>query len=199
MTLAIHPMPGRQRGMTLIVGLILLVLMTLFAISAFHMGAVQTVVVANAQQKARGVAAAQMAIDTVLSSSTFTTNPTAAIVSNCTGGGTNSLCVSSNGGTVKDFTVTLTPTPACVSAAPIPASQLNLTAGAASPDIGCLAGQQQGQFAVAGATTGGTICANSVWEINAKAVDSTTNTTVTVTQGAGRRILTAQMATYCPE
>lgn len=199
MKLAKYSPRARERGAALIVGLILLMLMTLLAISAFHLGTVQTVVVANAQQKIRGLAAAQMAIDTVLNSSNFTVTPAAAIVNtNCTGGGTNKLCVSSNGDTVKDFTVTLAPAPFCVTAAPIPGEQLDLSLGASSPDLGCLSAAQQGQFAVASTSTGETLCATSVWEINAQAVDDNTNTTVTVTEGVVRRILTAQMTNYCP-
>lgn len=189
----------REQGITLLVALILLVVMTLLAISAFHLGTTQTVVVGNAQRKMQAEAAAQLAIDTVVNSSNFTKNPAQAILnSGCDGGGVNKLCVSSNGDGVNDITVTLTPKPYCVTAASIPANQLDLSNGSSSPDLGCLSSPQQNQFAVEGATSGNTICANSTWEVNAVAADSTTGTSVTVTQGVAQRILTAQMSSYCP-
>lgn len=200
MNSSLSSLRARQGGMTLVVGLIMLVLMTIMAISMFHMGTAQTVVVANAQQSARGVAAAQQAIDTVLNSSAFSQNPDLAIVgtTGCASGAANTLCVSSNGNTVKDFTVTLTPKPFCISASPIPSAQLDLSAGPSSPDMSCLTSAQQGQFAVAGSAAGDTLCATSVWEVGAKAVDDVTNTTVLVTEGVGLRILTAEMSNFCP-
>lgn len=193
-------MHARQGGIALVVGLIMLLLMTMLAISAFRMGSVQAVVVSNAQHRNQGLAAAQAAIDTVVNSSNFTVNPGAAITNtNCAGGGgANVLCVASNGDSVNDFTVTLTPQPFCVMAAVIPAAQLDLSSGANAPDLGCLSGPQQGEFAVSGAVGGNSLCATSTWEIGARAADSSTNTIVNLTQGIGQRILTAQMTSYCP-
>ncbi len=200
MRLSKQQLRAHQGGMTLIVGLIMLVLMTLMAITMFHMGTAQTVVVANAQQNIRGIAAAQQAIDTVLNSSAFTQNPDAAIVgtSACANGLANTVCVSSNGDSVKDFTVTLTPKPHCVTASAIPAAQLDLSAGPGSADMACLTSTQQGQFAVTGSSSGETLCATSMWEVGAQAVDTVTNTKVSVTEGVGLRILTAEMSNYCP-
>ncbi|MDR3410210.1 MAG: hypothetical protein P4L87_04575 [Formivibrio sp.] len=186
----------RQQGFTLIMGLIMLVLLTLMAVVVYHLGANQTIIVANAQHKNEGLDAAQQAIDTVINSSNFTQNPAAAIAtSNCSGGGANKLCVDSNGDGTNDFTVSLTPTPTCVAAAPIPAAQLDFTK---ADDLACATETQQ-SFGVSGATaTGNSLCANSTWEINAQAVDSATNTTVNVTQGVAVRIATTDMTTNCP-
>lgn len=194
--------PGRavNSGATLIVGLIMLVLLTLVTIAAFRLGNVQTVVVSNAQQQIQGVAAAQQAIDTVVNSSNFTKNPAAAITtSNCAGGGNNVLCVSRNGTSTNDFKVTISPNPSCINATPIPAQQLDLSAGAASADLACLSGPQQNQFAISGATSGNSNCATSLWEVSAQATDINNDTNVVnVTEGIGTRILTIQIPTYCP-
>lgn len=190
---------ARQSGISLVIGLIMLVLMTLMAITVFHQGTAQTVVTGNAQQNARGVAAAQSAIDAVLNSSAFTTNPGTAIPGAiaCANGKPNTLCVSSNGDGVKDFTVTITPAPLCIAASPIPAAQLDLAAGANAPDLACLSGTQQDQFGVVGSAPGETLCATSTWEIQAKAEDSVTKTSVSITEGVGVRILTAEVSTFC--
>ena len=188
------------RGSALVVGLIMLVLMTMLALASFRLGSVQTIVVSNATQQSQGVAAAQQAIETVINSANFTTNPDAAITSSsCGTGAANELCVSSNGTATKDFKVTLPKKPFCVTAAPIPASQLDLSAGPAAPDLGCLNSVQQGQFGVAGGASTSSMCANSVWEVTAQAASMTDDTNVvTVTEGVSQRILTANMSNYCP-
>ncbi|MBS1154209.1 MAG: hypothetical protein H6R07_133 [Proteobacteria bacterium] len=187
---------ARQKGFTLVMGMIMLVLLTLMAVAAFHLGANQTIIVANAQHKNEGVDAAQQAIDTVINSSNFTQNPAAAIaIGNCSDGGANKMCVDSNGDGANDFTVTLTPAPACVAAAPIPAANLDF---AKADDLACATETQQA-FGVSGATvTGDSLCANSTWEVNAQAVDSATNTAVNVTQGVAVRIAATDMTTNCP-
>lgn len=187
---------SRQGGFVLVMGLIMLVLLTLMAVTAFRIGANETIIVANAQYRNEALDAAQVAIDTVVNSSNFTRNPAAAIAnSNCAGGGANSLCVDSNGDSRPDFRVALTPTPGCVSASPIPASQLDFSK---SDDLACATEAQQ-TFGVAGATpTGNSLCANSLWEINAQAVDSATGTSYSVAQGVAMRIAATDMASNCP-
>ena len=200
-----------QRGFSLLVSMIMLLLMTLLAIASFHMGSSQTTVVANAQHRNEGIDAATQAIEEVVNSSNFTINPLAAIPNtNCTGGGgANTWCVDSNGDGVQDFTVTLpavvtpatattaatTTNPRCVEAAPILNSQLNLQN---ADDLACSSGTQQ-SFGVAGGTgTGNSLCANSTWEITAQANDPATETSTTVTQGVSMRIPTTAMTNNCP-
>jgi Tfp pilus assembly protein PilX len=194
----LHSRARRQQGSALIFGLIMLMLMTLLAVSAYHLGSSQTVIVANAQYRNEGMAAAQQAIDTALNSGNFNQNPSAAIVSsscNTTGIATNNvLCVDSNGDGVNDFTVNLSPNPTCITAIPIPASQLDFTN---ADDLACASAQQQ-TFGSAGPITGGSACANSIWEIASQAVDNSTSTNVNVVQGASVRIAQTDMAAYCP-
>jgi Tfp pilus assembly protein PilX len=186
---------SRQRGITLVVGLIMLVLLTLMAIAAFHMGTSQTEIVANAQHRSEATDAAQQAIDTVLNSSNFMIDPAAAIpASNCPGGGANSLCVDLNGDTVGDVKVTLAPAPTCISGAPINANTLDFSK---AEDLACASGSQQ-SFGVQGAATGNSLCANSNWEIAAAAADTATKTKVTVVQGVAARIATTDLANNCP-
>lgn len=186
--------PRRQRGITLVVGLIMLVLLTLMAVVAFHMGTSQTAIVSNAQHRGEATDAAQQAIDTVLNSSNFMIDPTAAIpASNCVGGGANSLCVDVNGDGTADVKVSLTPNPKCISGAPIANGSLNL---GNSEDLACVTGASQ-TFGIEGSTNGNSLCATSSWEITAAAADTTTNTNVTVVQGAAARIATTDLANNC--
>src|SRR4030067_3700331 len=99
---------ARNQGFSLVVGLIMLSLMTMLAVTTYIVGTNQTVVVANAQHRAEGIDAAQSAIAIVANSGNFAINPAAAIpASNC-GSGANSWCVDNNGDGTSDFTVTLT-------------------------------------------------------------------------------------------
>jgi hypothetical protein len=63
-------------------------------------------------------------------------------------------------------------------------------------DLGCSSGQQQ-QFGVAGAVTGDSLCANTVWEVRARTVSGSSGATVMVTQGVGVRVSSDAAGTSC--
>jgi hypothetical protein len=190
----------RQRGTTLIVALIMLMLMTLFAVSSFNTANTNLKVVGNMQQKSEALNATQEAIETVMSSPQFITNPANAVPVPC--GTANTLCTDVTGDGVADFTTTLIGPdfpnpphqPTCVSVRPIKNSELNL---ALPEDLGCAAGQQAGASGVAGAMTGDSLCANTVWEIRARTVSSSSAATVTVTQGVAVRVSADAAGTSC--
>ncbi|TLY59071.1 MAG: hypothetical protein E6K48_12365 [Gammaproteobacteria bacterium] len=58
--------PGRQRGATLIVSLIMLLLITLLAVSSFTLGKANLQIVGNMQQRNQAFAAAQGAVAAVI-------------------------------------------------------------------------------------------------------------------------------------
>jgi Tfp pilus assembly protein PilX len=187
------PGPQRQRGMTLAVALIMLVLMTLFAVTNFRMGNTSLQVVGNMQQRAQAASAAQAAIEEVISSTQFTTAPAAAIDLPC-GNVANTRCYGVNGNTSNDITVTLTPTPVCISSQSIQNASLNLT----NPnDAGCSTGVSQ-SFGIMGSATGNSLCSNTMWEVSAVAVDSLTKARASVTQGVSVRVTTESLSTTCP-
>ena len=66
-----------------------------------------------------------------------------------------------------------------------------------SNDLGCAAGATQ-SFGVAGATTGDSLCAHSVWDVQAAAVDSVTNARATVIEGLAVRVAADNIANSCP-
>lgn len=190
----------RQRGATLIIALIMLVLLTLFAVSSFNTAQTNVKVVGNMQQKAEALNAAQQAVEIVLSSPQFIANPANAVPTPC--GSANTLCTDVTGDGVADFTATLIgpdyPTgphqPTCVTVRLIKNQELNVL----NPeDLGCAAGQQSGAAGVAGAMTGDSLCANTVWEIRARAVSSSSGATATVTQGVGVRVSSDAAGTSC--
>jgi Tfp pilus assembly protein PilX len=179
--------PHRQRGAALIVSLIMLLLITMLAISSFTLGKGNLQLVGNLQQRNQAFAAAQGAVATVISSTQFTLTPTAAVVTPCMGA--NTTCAGVNGNTTNDIVVTVTP--ACDSIQPILNTQLNFN----NPnDAGCLVGAAQ-DFGVAGASNNASMCSNAVWEVQASATDQMSNANYVVDQGVALRVAST---TICP-
>lgn len=76
-----NTMRHRERGATLLVSLIMLVVLTLFAVSGFNLSSVNLKITGNFQEQKRMQADAQQAIEQVISSSTaFNLTPTAQTV-----------------------------------------------------------------------------------------------------------------------
>jgi Tfp pilus assembly protein PilX len=182
----------RQRGVTLFVGMIMLVLATLFAVTTFHLGKGSLQIVGNMQQRNQAVTSAQSTIEEAISTTRFFQTPNLVFLSSCAG--VNSRCYDINGDGKPDITVSLTPNPVCVAAKTIKNASLDLS----NPeDMGCSLGVSQ-SFGIVGSATGDSLCANSLWEINAVAVDVTTQARATATQGVSVRVSTDNIATTCP-
>lgn len=185
-----------QRGATLFVTLIMLVVISLFLVSAMNTANTNLRVVGNMQARSEAISVAQEALETVLSTPTFISSPTNAVASPC--GSANTLCkdinlddTTSTGSAL--YTTVLDPVPSCVTVKPIKNSELNL---AISEDLGCAAGQAQ-QFGVSGAVTGDSLCSSTVWEVTAKTTDVSTGATVTISQGVGVRISADDAGAAC--
>ncbi len=178
----------RQRGAALIVSLIMLLLITVLAISAFTLGKSNLQIVGNMQQRNQAFAAAQGAVALTISSTQFTVSPTNAIPNPCNGVA-NTTCVDVNGDGVPDVNVVVTPI--CDSIQPIPVSQLNF----ANPNhAGCLIGASQ-DFGIAGASNNNSMCSNSVWDIQASATDQMSGANYVVDQGVAVRVVSTAI---CP-
>jgi Tfp pilus assembly protein PilX len=181
----------KQQGATLLVALIMLGVLMLFVVSSLNTSTTNLKVVGNMQAKNEALTASQEAIETVISTPQFISTPASAVLNPC--GTANTLCTDVTGDGNPEYTTTLTPNPLCVMVRPIKNSELVLT----NPeDLGCSSGQQQ-QFGVAGAVTGDSLCANTVWEITARTVGPATGATVTVTQGVGVRVSSDAAGTSC--
>lgn len=173
--------PNRQRGATLLVGLIMLVLMTLIVVTSFNLGKSNLIIVSNMQHRAESLESAKATIEEVISKTTFASTPAAAIAGNC---GTNTKCFDVNGDGTNDITVALTPQPCVKKSQTIKNSQLDLTD---AEDAGCATGATQ-NLGVAGAATGDSLCADTTWEITAVTTDNVTQASVTAVQGVAVRV-----------
>ncbi|HWH41827.1 MAG TPA: PilX N-terminal domain-containing pilus assembly protein [Usitatibacter sp.] len=160
---------GRQRGITLFVALILLVMVTLLAVSSFRASNTNLKVVSSMQGRNESVAAAQAAVEQVISSANFTSNPTAVAAT--------PIPVDLNGDGSSEYNVTLSPPPTCLKSRDTPSASLDYTVPA---DRACFASIQYGQ-----ATN---ICAETVWEVAATTQDPVTQAETAVRQGVSIRL-----------
>jgi Tfp pilus assembly protein PilX len=183
---------SRQRGITLVTALILLVLLTLVALTTFNLGKSNLQVVSNMQQHDEAVAAAREVIEETISSTGFVETPTNFISTPC--GGPNQRCVDTNADGKADVKVTISPPPSCLKAPLIKNTALNM---AVKDDANCSTQPQQ-NFGVPGAVTGDSSCADSAWEITAAAQDLQSQAQVNVTQGVDMRIERDAVVNDCP-
>lgn len=182
-----------QNGMTLIVGLIMLTLMTLMAIASFNIGRVSMDIIGNLQAQNQVLAAADGAIQEAISTTRLVQSPGTIFLNPCTNN--NTRCVDVNGDGIDDISVALTPEPFCIRSQAIPNAALNFaTVGSSN----CAVQVDQTSFGISGGASGNSLCARSVWEINAVATDALTQATITVTEGVAVLASTASIALTCP-
>lgn len=186
----------QQRGMTLVIGLVILVLMTLLAVTSFNMGKNDLNMVGNMQQRNQAMDAARSVLQTTISSTSFMDTPTSAIIGTCNAANvTNADCFDVNGDGTDDVKVAISPAPSCVMAQTILNSSLDL---AKSDDLGCAVGASNQTGIVGGNTSGASLCANTVWELNAVATDLSSGAETAVSAGAAARTSTDNVAAACP-
>ncbi len=178
---------ARQKGATLVVSLIMLMLISLLAVSSFRLGKSDLQIVGNMQQRKQALSAAQQIIEQVISTTQFTATPTNVIQVPCNG--LNTACVDVNGDGVPDVQVSILVL--CSAIQPILNSSLDFT----NPnDAGCLVGASQ-DVGVVGTASGNSLCSNSVWDTQATAKDVITNAQYVIDQGVSVRVPSADI---CP-
>ena len=203
MTRNLHPAGSRgprppEAGISLVLSLVMLVLLTIMALASFNIGKTSLQVVENTQQNAQARGAAQAVIDQVVSSPVFAEAPGAVLDnSNCPAGVSappNSRCVDIYGDARTVVVVAMQPQPACTQVKLIPAAALNLER---PEDLGCSLGVVQ-NFGIEGAVSGASLCSDTLWEINAAASEPVSRAAALVTQGVSMRVSNDSVATTCP-
>jgi Tfp pilus assembly protein PilX len=182
------PRRSRQRGATLMVSMIMLLLITLLTIASFKLGKGNLQIVNNMQQRSQTQVAAQSAIELAISSPNFAATPNdaipippaAAVPTPCSRL-SNTTCVDVNGDGITDVTVALAST--CVRTQVISNAVLDLTK---PKDVGCSLGASQ-NFGIAGATNNNSLCADMLWDLQAVATDAISNAQSTIHQGVTLR------------
>lgn len=178
---------SRQEGATLLVSVMMLVLITMLALTSYRLGSGNLKIVGNMQERNQTFAAAQSTIEHVLSNPGFTGAPNNAIAEPCNGI-PNTRCVDVNGDGTSDVTVrvgSLQPTgelnvaPCVQQVKPV----ANATLDYSKPeDASCAVGVGQ-TYGIAGANSGSSMCAETLWGIDAVATDATVGATSVVSAG----------------
>ena len=191
----------REGGATLLVTLVMLIMLTLFAISAMNSSLMNLRMTGNMQARTEALDATMRMIETAISTTRFVDFPADVIVGPCTT--PNTVCTDLNGDGTPELITTLTPNPTCVQAKVTKVKELVIT-GPTSEDVSCLQAQQQGTFGVTGAATAGdSLCGQTVWNITAQTTSygvaaAQSDVNYTATQGIGVRVKAIDIASSCP-
>lgn len=175
---------NRQRGATLIVGLVMLVVLTLLVISAIRSGSNNLRIVGNMQMQQEVSTAAQQAIEQVISSN-FTVNPVSQVVN-----------VDINMDGIADYAATVTPT--CTGSISVTNANLDPTNKDDLPCISSGVAQNTGLIVsgvAATAATGPSWCYMQQWEVQANVPAGNTGAMATTFQGVSMRV---PAGTACP-
>lgn len=179
-----------QRGSTLIVTLLFLVLMSMFAVSGFNSSSANLRVVGNMQARQESTAAAQAAVENTISSTEFTTDSEAVAAT--------PFPVDINGDGTVDYRVRMVPKPSCYRVRPIKSAQLDVALAA---DLACMrsgvvqfSGLDSADLA---ATAGNSMCSQTEWNIRAEVADARTGANVALNQGVAVRVLETDAQNSC--
>jgi Tfp pilus assembly protein PilX len=180
----------RQAGMALFLVLVLLVVITMFAVAAFNSGTTNLRIAGNAMARNEALLATQSIIETIISDNTFTTDPAgiAAIA----------YPVDIDGSGTSSYTVNLTPAPACYRSKIVKTATLD---PAVKADLACMSssGVNKGGIDSANmaAGAGDSLCAETEWTIRATSTDARTGASVAINQGIGVRVLSTDADALC--
>jgi Tfp pilus assembly protein PilX len=172
----------KQRGFTLMVALIMLVVLTLLVVSAIRSSNTNLRIAGNMQMQEEAVAAAQVALEqTVSLSANFGASAVASTIS-----------VDDNNDGTTDYTVNIAK-PACLSATPLANNTANLPADCISSG----SATNTGIISASGVSvaSGQSWCFAQQWEMQASAVSASTGATASVHQGVS---LTVPAGQACP-
>lgn len=160
-------MKRTERGSVLIMGLVMLILLSLIAISGMRSSTVGVQVAGNAQLRDEAMAVAQQALEQVISENTFDKSPP------------TPLDVDLNQDGTADFTVTFSPAPTCQYLKAVDLSQPNVPR----------------ECYVSSGMAG--VCFWTVWNVTAVATDPRTGASVTLEQGVRKIIGLDSKLSYC--
>ena len=184
------PSARRQRGATLIVTMIFLMIMSVMTVVMFNVTATNVKITGNAQVRSEAVSAAQVALASTISNTQFATNP--ALIA------ATPFAVDIDGDGKSDYNVKRDPQPKCNKVKTIKANELDPSVPA---DLACMGSGSGGNTGiesdVLGSATGDSMCANSEWNIRASVVDPASKVEVALNQGVSLRVLVTDADSAC--
>lgn len=172
---SMHASRSGQRGITLIVGMIMLLLISILITTTFTLSSTNAKSVGNMQFRDEAIAAANKGIEQTISTvldTGFTTLPTAA----------TSFTLDINNDTSADYTISIA-VPACVQSTTMTGSGVS---GGSSASLGG-----------AGFTASATYY-NTLWEVVATVTDALSGTAIEIHQGVRIALSETQKPLVCP-
>ncbi len=178
----------RQRGATLLITMVILLMLALIGFTAIGTSRMNQQVVGNAQVRQEAQAAAQQAIEYVLSSAVFTSNPDFVF--------SNPIPIDVTGNGTADYTAVMSPKPVCIGVRKIKTFELD---PALESDIPCYRSSAVSSSGIASAVAGSveSYCADSRWEVSSVVQDPASAAKVELRQGVGIRISSNDAETFC--
>lgn len=197
-----------QRGVVLLVGLVMLLLVTIMAISGFNMIKVNQQVTGNMESRAQAAVVANAAIEEAISGTLFFKRPENVFINSC--GSANRKCYDLNADGVRDVVVSVS-RPSCVVVLPKPnsyflqrAEELKQQAVAKfaanlPEDARELLRKARGleSCTMGGGNVTMSRCADVTWDLEAVAVDEVTGARATVRQGVAVTADINNVASVC--
>ncbi|MBI5658208.1 MAG: pilus assembly protein [Nitrosomonadales bacterium] len=176
----------RQRGATLVVGLVMLVVLTLLVLSAIRSGNVNMRIVGNMQAQEETANASVQAIEEVISTN-FTADPSAVSAV---------IAVDINNDGEADYDANIT-TPVCKANLAVTNANLDPANPADASCISSAAARDTGlrDMRKAAVVTGQSWCYQQEWEVRAQVTDDRTGATAASRQGVSLRV---PAGTVCP-
>lgn len=172
--------PRYQRGFTLVLTLILLVIFLIFAASLAGSSLINTRVASNQQYRLEAKSVAQQGVESVMNQA-FTLNPVPA----------STVAIDVNGDNTTDFTAQVA-APVCLDTKPVLNKDLPLADACRTPT------SNSGDLHLSSDTAADTfsLCSDTRWEIQSTVTDpNNTATSLTMHQGASVRV---PVGTSCP-
>lgn len=184
-----------QQGVVLLVCLVILALMTFIGVASLSLGLGNLQVVGNMEQRNETAVAAQGVLEQAISTTRMFTNPDKILFDPNSGQYTDSTQVDVNGDGTHLVNVTLSPAPVCLKVQVVQNAALNLSK---PNDAACFGSPNNPPGILPGASAGGaSMCADTLWEINAAATEPATGASATMTQGVNVRVPLATAMSSC--
>ena len=179
-----------QRGISLIVAIVFLLLITVLALSGLRGSMTNVQIVGNMQARQETVAAAQAMVERVLSDAGFAENP-------ANYGTATRINYDFNGDGVTDSIAHVAKTPVCVRAQPVALNDLDPARASDIPCFASASAPNPGIIATPAGPGTSTLCAETEWDLAVKADDAQSGASATVHQGVAMRTSVVAMAAAC--
>jgi hypothetical protein len=179
----------RQRGLTLVVALLFLVLVTIITAATFNSSATNLRVTGNMVARQEALSASIVLLEHTISSQDFALDPA--------GVAAESFPVDIDGDGAPDYEPVLDPIPRCNRVRVLRTLELDVTRPA---DVACLSSSSlvdAGIDRAEGSAPPGSLCANTEWNVRAVTRDPRTGVSIAANQGVAVRVLVTDVPEEC--